>query len=129
MFCRFNGPLCVCFLFVFMSNVQVNIFQSYRDGATASWVFTSTIGSKCAMFKDMKMSSGRRTQYLRSSRFGVRCSTTLPSWRILVKLYIYTLYRKLRFLLSLRKYSFCYWFSSTGRCAEFELLTGSVVCV
>ena len=45
------------FLFVFMSNVQVNIFQSYRDGATASWVFTSTMGSKCAMFKDMKMVS------------------------------------------------------------------------
>ena len=57
MFYRFNGPLCVCFLFVFMSNVQVNIFQSYRDGATASWVFTSTMGSKCAMFKDMKMVS------------------------------------------------------------------------
>ena len=32
----------------FLFNVPVNNFQSFWDGATASWVFTSTLGTlKC----------------------------------------------------------------------------------
>ena len=39
-------------LFALVFSVTVNIFQSRRDGATASCVLTSTLGSRCVVLKD-----------------------------------------------------------------------------
>ena len=44
-----NISLC---LFALVFNVTVNIFQSRLDGATASFVLTSTLGSRCVVLKD-----------------------------------------------------------------------------